>query len=164
VGTKPTATARPRRSQPTAATSSYASHAKNLVHRDTNGATDVFVRDRKLHTTRRVSVSSRGHQADKATRYSAISADGRYIAFSSRSSNLVHGDTNHAGDVFVRDRKHHKTKRVSLSSAGKQGNGDSLAPAISADGHSVAFYSQASNLVPGDTNGTPDVFIRGPLP
>ena len=141
----------------------FASHA-NLVHGDTNHLTDVFVRDRKRHTTRRVSVSSREHQGNKGSSSPTISADGRYIAFDSGASNLVHGDTNRASDVFVRDRKRHKTKRASLSSAGKQANGGSFFPAISGDGHSVAFVSEASNLVPGDTNGTRDVFVRGPRP
>jgi Tol biopolymer transport system component len=142
----------------------FGSHARNLVHRDTNRATDVFVRDRKRHTTRRVSVSSREHQGNDSSVSPTISADGRYVAFSSKASNLIRGDTNRDNDVFVRDRKHHTTKRMSVSSAGKQGNGDSGSSTISANGHSVAFVSEASDLVPGDTNGTPDVFVRGPLP
>jgi Tol biopolymer transport system component len=142
----------------------FDSNARNLVNDDTNKKADVFVRDRKLHTTRRLSVSSRGRQGDKASFGPTISADGRYIAFASDATNLVSGDTNKDTDVFVRDRKRHATERVSVSSAGKQGNGDSDLSSISADGSWVAFVSEASNLVPGDTNGTPDVFVRGPLP
>ena len=70
------------------------------------------------------------------------------------------GDTNGAGDVFVRDRQTGTTRRVSVSSGGVQGNGDSFDPAISADGRFVAFESDATNLVPGDTNGAADVFVR----
>ena len=135
----------------------------NLVDGDTNHLNDVFVRDRTRHTTRRVSVSSRERQGNKGSSSAAISADGRYVAFDSGASNLVHGDTNRHSDVFVRDRKRQRTKRASLSSTGKQGNRSSVTPAISGDGHSVAFVSEASNLVPGDTNATRDVFVRGPL-
>ena len=142
----------------------FDSGSRNLVNHDTNKKDDVFVRDRKLHTTRRLSVSSRGRQGDKASFGPEISADGRYIAFASDATNLVSRDTNKDTDVFVRDRKHHATKRVSVSAAGKQGKGDSDLSSISADGSWVAFVSKAANLVPEDTNGTPDVFVRGPLP
>ena len=90
----------------------------------------------------------------------AISADGRFVAFDSEATNLVPGDTNDASDVFVRDRQTGTTRRVSVSSGGAQGNGASFDPAISADGRFVAFNSDATNLVPGDTNGAADVFVR----
>ena len=90
----------------------------------------------------------------------SISADGRFVAFESLASNLVPGDTNGVGDVFVHDRQTGTTERVSVSSAGTQGNGDSAVPSISADGRFVAFVSVASNLVPGDTNGRLDVFVH----
>ena len=70
------------------------------------------------------------------------------------------GDTNGSSDVFVRDRRTGTTRRVSVSSGGAQGNDNSFGPAISADGRFVAFGSSASNLVPGDTNGATDVFVR----
>ena len=139
----------------------FTSQAMNLVPR---GRTrhfkpDVFVRDRKLGTTRRVSVSSRGHEGNGASFQPAISANGRYVAFTSFASNLVPRDPKW-GDVFVRDRKRHKTRRVSVSSTGQQGNDESYQPAISADGRFVAFGSLASTLVSGDTKGTEDVFVR----
>jgi Tol biopolymer transport system component len=118
---------------------------------------DVFVRDRRLGTTRRVSVSSRGRAGNGASFEPAISADGRYLAFTSFASNLVPRDPKW-GDVFVRDRRRHTTRRVSVSSTGQQGNDESYQPAISADGRYVAFSSEASNLVPGDTNSAADVF------
>ena len=102
----------------------------------------------------------------------AISADGRYVAFSSRATNLVQGDTNGAIDVFVRDVQAGTTERVSVSSTGGQGDGDSGVEhastngrpvAISADGRYVAFTSFATNLVPGDTNGVEDVFVHDRL-
>ena len=92
----------------------------------------------------------------------AISADGRYVAFESDASNLVAGDTNGYADVFVRDRKLHRTSLVSVDSAGVQGNNDSYDPAISANSRYVAFDSNASDLVAGDSNAAADVFVRGP--
>ena len=89
-----------------------------------------------------------------------MSADGRYVAFQSDASNLVPGDTNHSTDVFVRDLRSGTTRRVSVATDGTQANGDSFSPAISADGRYVAFVSDASNLVPGDTNHSTDVFVR----
>ncbi len=138
----------------------FKSSASNLVPGDTNTTIDVFVRDRKNHTTRRVSVSSNGAQADSYSYQPEISADGRYVAFISYASNLVPGDTNDSTDVFVRDRKADLTRRVSLSSNGDQGDSGSTDPTISADGHRVAFASGASNLVAGDTNATIDAFVR----
>jgi Tol biopolymer transport system component len=141
----------------------FYSAASNLVGGDTNGFGDIFVRDRGNHTTTRVSVSSAGVEENNNAGDLSISADGRFVGFSSFASNLVGGDTNGFGDVFVRDRRNHTTTRVSVSSAGAEGNHDSYGPSISAAGRFVAFNSFASNLVGGDTNGTWDVFVRGPL-
>ena len=98
----------------------------------------------------------------------ALSADGRYVAFHSAVTNLVAGDTNGKTDVFVYDRQSGETTRVSVASDGTQGDADSSrvtdfppsAPALSADGRYVAFRSAATNLVAGDTNGAPDVFVH----
>jgi Tol biopolymer transport system component len=138
----------------------FLSAAKNLVVGDTNGAVDVFVRDRVRHVTRRVSVAPGGGQANGSSSSPAISADGRYVAFASFATNLVAGDTNAAEDVFVRDRVRHVTRRVSVGPGGSQGGGRSSSPAISAHGRYVAFDSSARNLVPGDTNRARDVFVR----
>ena len=110
--------------------------------------------------TRRVSVGPGGAQANRRSYGPAISAHGRYVAFFSYASNLVAGDTNGATDVFVRDRKTQVTRRVSVGAGGAQANSESFDPAISADGRYVAFYSEASNLVAGDTNDSTDVFVR----
>lgn len=91
---------------------------------------------------------------------SAVSADGRYVAFVSAADNLVTGDANLARDVFVFDRLTGQIERISLDSAGQEGNGDSLNPALSADGRYVAFESVASNLVANDGNNTADVFLH----
>lgn len=90
----------------------------NLVPGDTNGVEDVFVRDRRSGVTRRVSVTSRGVQGNSDSTEPAISPDGRFVAFHSRASNLVPGDTNDADDVFVHDLWLRATRRVSVSGAG----------------------------------------------
>ena len=119
--------------------------------------------DGPWHVIQRVSVASSGVQGNGRSCCPSISADGRFVAFASEASNLVPGDTNGAWDVFVYDRQTGEITRVSVASDGAQGNGDSGGPAISADGRFVAFYSSASNLVPGDTNGVEDVFVHDRL-
>lgn len=110
-------------------------------------------------TTTRVSVASDGTQGNAMSLHCAISGDGRYVAFESRASNLVPGDTNNCYDIYIHDRQTSQTTRVSMAPDGTQGNSTSAGPAISANGHYVTFSSMASNLVPGDTNGTVDVFV-----
>ena len=139
----------------------FQSAAGNLVPGDTNGMYDVFVRDRQTGTTQRVNVRTGGNQADSGSGEAVISADGRFVAFAATDdSNLVPGDTNDAADIFVRDRETGITERVSLGPGNVQGSLDSVQPAISANGRFVAFYSYATNLVPGDTNIAADVFVR----
>jgi Tol biopolymer transport system component len=138
----------------------FSSSASNLVSGDTNNAMDVFVHDRSTLETQRVSVSSAGAQGNGVSAQGAISADGRYVAFYSDASNLVSGDTNARSDVFVRDIQTGTTTRVSVSSSGAQANGNSSQPHISADGRFVAFTSDASDLVSGDTNARRDVFLH----
>jgi Tol biopolymer transport system component len=138
----------------------FSSYDSNLVEGDTNSAYDVFVRDREMGTTERVSVDSGGNQANKDSVHPLISADGRYVAFSSAAANLVPDDTNGHGDVFVHDRETGITGRVSVDGNGNQGNSYSGSPSISADGRYVVFASKATNLVPGDTNGLTDIFLH----
>lgn len=138
----------------------FVSYASNLVAGDTNGARDVFVHDRLTGETKRVSVTSTGIQADNWSQEPSISADGRYVAFISYAANLVEGDSNGRHDVFVHDRQNGITSRVSVTSTAEQGNNLSLGPSISADGRYIAFFSYASNLVTGDTNGGRDVFVH----
>ncbi|MEN6521487.1 MAG: hypothetical protein ABFD46_10120 [Armatimonadota bacterium] len=143
----------------------YRSYAKNLVVDDTNEKSDIFVYDRITRKTERVSVSTQGKQGNGDCRDSfrlvpVISADGRFVAFSSESSNLVPHDTNHHKDVFVRDRVSQTTERVSVSSQQKQANSDCEGVSVSADGRFVVFNSSASNLVKSDTNKRMDVFIH----
>jgi len=143
---------------------SFCSAADNLVPGDTNGSADVFVRDLQTGQTSRVSVDSGGAQADGQSLASALSADGRFVAFSSYASNLVPGDTNALPDIFVHDRQTGQTTRVSLDSGGTQSNGASGGGcSISSDGRWVAFSSQATNLVAGDTNNLLDAFVHDRL-
>src|SRR6266567_3491186 len=117
-------------------------------------------------TTVRVSVASDGTEGNDVSMGSALSADGRFVAFDSAATDLVAGDTNRVSDVFVHDRQTGTTERVSVASDGAQGNGSSgllsfaFPPALSADGRFVAFVSFATNLVASDTNGATDVFVH----
>jgi Tol biopolymer transport system component len=138
----------------------FASLATNLVSGDTNNEQDIFVHDRQTGQTTRVSVATGGGQANLASSDPSISADGRYVAFESIASNLVSGDTNNTGDIFVHDRQTGATTRVSIGPGGTQANRGSLAPSISADGRYVAFHSSATNLVSGVTNGTTHIFVH----
>ena len=138
----------------------FVSVASNLVGGDTNNSMDIFVHDRQTGQTERVSVASNGTQGNDTSTWPSISADGHYVAFDSVASNLVSGDTHGHWDVFVHDRQTGQTERVSVASNGTQGNGYSTSPSISTDGRYVAFESEASNLVSGDTNNSMDVFVH----
>jgi len=138
----------------------FTSEATNLVRKDTNRASDVFVHDRKTHVTRRVSVATNGTQGNDRSYTLDISANGRFVAYMSWASNLVPGDTNQIHDVFVRDRLSGVTERVSIGSGGSQADDGSAGATISARGRFVAFWSFATNLVAGDDNEAHDVFVR----
>lgn len=165
--------------------------ATPLTAADTNGKQDVYVHDMLTGQTTRVSVDSAGDQADNhsdgfslgdvpdgglETAGPQISGDGRYVAFESAASNLVADDTNTCSvpnvtdfpapgqcpDVFVHDLQTGATSRVSVDSSGGQADGPSGDPAIDADGSAIAFLSDATNLVPSDTNSAADVFVHAP--
>ena len=137
----------------------FESGATNLVSDDTNNVGDIFVHDLQTGRTERVSVDSNGNQGNSVSYDPSISADGRFVAFHSLASNLVEGDTNNTEDVFVHDRQSGQTERVSVASDGTQANGGSFDLSLSADGRAVAYYSNATNLISGDTNGTDDIFV-----
>jgi hypothetical protein len=138
----------------------------NLVANDTNQLNDIFVKDRLTGITTRVSVDSKGNQANGTSYNPDISADGRYVTFASAASNLVDGDVLGAPDVFVHDRLSGTTSRVSVNSQGMQamdgfGGTKSFMPTISGDGRFVAFVSNAANLVnDGFTTSTDQIFLR----
>lgn len=137
----------------------FQSSAWDLVPGDTNGKNDIFVRDRLLDQTVRVSVSSSGDQADEDCSWPSISPDGRYVAFESYATNLVPNDTNYDKDIFVHDTKTGQTVRVSVDSAGVEANHKSDSARMASHGL-VVFHSWASNLVPGDSGGYRDVFLH----
>jgi Tol biopolymer transport system component len=145
-------------------TVAFVSKAGRLVEGDTNRALDVFVYDVASGLTARASVRSNGTEGngDSGGDFDApaLSADGRFVAFTSAASNLVKGDRNGTEDVFVHDMQTGATTRVSVRSNGAEANGASWSPAISGDGARVVFVSSASNLVPREGNDLNDVFVR----
>jgi Tol biopolymer transport system component len=140
----------------------FASFATDIVTKaDTNGGSDVFLRDRQTNTTTALSVTPTGSIANGGSGAPSLTPDGRFVAFESNASNLVAGDGNGTTDVFVRDLQTKKTTRVSVDATGGDSNGGSISSDINGDGRYVAFSSEATDLVPGGT--TPfgrDVFVR----
>ncbi|HKN39146.1 MAG TPA: hypothetical protein VJ456_08570, partial [Acidimicrobiia bacterium] len=141
----------------------FASAGTDLVPGDTNGQRDVFVFDRVAGSTERVSVGPGGAQGDHDSTAPSLSGDGRFVAFASDATDLVPADTNQRTDIFVRDRRLGTTTRVSLGPTGQADRASTL-PSISADGRYVAFQSAADNLVAGDTNSAPDIFVHDRTP
>lgn len=140
----------------------FASSASNLVRGDTNKADDVFVRDLKTGRTSRASLTSKGRQATQGSGGPVLSADGRWLVFLSQADLTAPSlfDLTHF-DVFLLDRTTRTLVRVNIAPGGNGADGPTTSyPAISGDGRHVAFSSRASNLVPGDTNGLDDVFVR----
>lgn len=138
----------------------FESDATNLVPADDNGLRDVFVRDRLLGTTIRVSEVPGGGDASGESRYPSISEDGRWIAFTSEAYDLVVNDTNAAQDVFVFDRTTGQIARVSMGWDGSEGNGNSRTPSISGNGRYVAFRSNATNIVSGPRDTSKYIYVR----
>jgi len=138
----------------------FESDSTNLVANDNNGFSDVFVRDLDSFVTELVSVVWDNTEGNDGSYRPSVSGDGRYVAFRSNASNLVQNDNNGVTDIFVRDRLLGTTEIVSVSTSGEIGDGGSDHPSISADGRFVVFQSDSSNLVPDDTNGVPDIFLR----
>ncbi len=137
----------------------FVSRASNLVSGDTNGIDDIFVYDLLTGTLACASCTA-GGQSGAGAAAPSISGDGRYVAFHDKRSLHVSGDSNGTEDIFVRDLQTGLTIRASVGDTGQQANGSSTNASISADGRYVAFNSAASNLVPADTNGVADIFVR----
>lgn len=138
----------------------FTSQASNIVPDDTNGVLDIFLYDRDSAEISRVSVASDGTQSDGLSRSPAISADGSTIAFVSAATTFVTDDLRGIEQVFVHDVDSGETRLASISSAGRPADITCFLPDLSGDGSVVAFKSEATNLVPGDTNGVPDVFVH----
>lgn len=137
----------------------FASTGTNLVAGDTNGRQDIFIRDLQMSTTTRVSVSSAGVESSGHCSRVFFSSDARYVEFGCGDTNLVAGDTNGFGDIFVRDLMMGTTVRVSDALTGMAANGNSLPTGLSGDGRYAAYMINASNFFPGDVNGLQDVAI-----
>ncbi|MEU7909244.1 hypothetical protein [Actinoplanes sp. NPDC049118] len=136
----------------------FASSASELVPGDTNASTDIFLRDRQANTTTRISVSSTGVQSNGQSSLPQISADGRYVTFVSRASNLVPGPQAQPvwnDQIYLVDVEDGTIDRISETPNGRPGNGPSLSPSISADGRYVAFTTSAPDLIPGAVDEFP---------
>ncbi len=129
----------------------YSTYGNDLVSGDDDDLPDVFACDR-TGSIECVSTGPNGPQGNRSSFWPSLSNDGRYVAFASVGAHLVPGDSNACTDIFVRDRRQGTTERVSVDSIGRQGNGSSFGPSISADGRFVAFYSRADNLDHDDIN------------
>ncbi|MBF9234913.1 PD40 domain-containing protein [Microvirga sp. BT350] len=139
----------------------FRSEATNLVAGDTNDKTDLFRKDLETGAITRVSTAANGAQANADSgAWGDISADGRYVLFSSDADNLVAGDTNGKTDIFRKDLNTGEIIRVSTAVDGTQANGESVGISVSADGRYAVFESQATNLVAGGTNGKTHVFRK----
>lgn len=141
----------------------FVSSANGIVVDDLNNSRNLFVRDRQLGVTRLIDRTMAGTPATGFSQRPALSGDGRFVAFTSASSQLVPGDVGAMLDVFCADLVTNTIERVSVSSSGVGGNQYSLADTgglISFNGRFIAFSSGATNLVSGDTNGVQDAFLR----
>lgn len=136
----------------------FDSLASDLVPGDGNGKLDVFLRDRKNGTTFLISRPNGGGQANGESSFARIARNGRYVVFQSTASNLVAGDGNGQGDVFLYDHGKRHLTRISAPAGGGEAAGSSSSATISDSGRIVAFASTADNLVAGDANGLKDVF------
>lgn len=143
----------------------FSSEATNLTDDEISPySANIYLHDRQTGKTTLVSRSAAGGPADSSSRLPSLSPDGRYIAFVSYSTNLLNvPDTNGKADIYLHDLKTGMTRRVSLASNGGETNGDSYNPSVSSDGMFVAFASDATNLVEGDSNGKRDIFVRNML-
>ena len=136
------------------------SSADDLVPGDNNSVNDVFVRDLRANTTRRVSVDTGGGDPNGESFFPSISGDGRYVAFASSATDLVAGDGSPVEDIFVRDLQSGTTTRATVDTGGGDPDAGTRHARISADGRHVVFASTATDLVTGDGNALEDVFVR----
>jgi len=123
--------------------------ASPLTAGETGSISDVYVRDRWLGTTERVSVAANGQAANGNSIKPVISASGRFVTFRSEATNLIAGDNNGLADVFVYDRQSRSLERASIATDGSEANAFSDVVAASADGNFTLFATNATTLVPG---------------
>lgn len=132
----------------------------DLLADDANNQPDILHKDRQSGLLQLVSATPSGDSGNAASLEPAMSGSGNVVAFRSGASDLVSGDTNGRLDIFVRDLSAGTTERVSVASDGSEADQNSLEPSISDDGRYVVFRSNATNLVPDDTNRRTDIFVR----
>lgn len=148
----------------------FTSSTTNLVSGDTNGGSDLFLKNLSTGVITRVSTTSSGAQAtgfgdSNGSRGGVFSADGTKIAFISDASNLVSGDTNSSDDIFVKNLSTGQVTRVSVDAFGNQiadfsGQGY-YDLAFSPDGTKLAFVSTVGGFVSGDTSGSKqDIYVK----
>ena len=137
----------------------FSSEASNLVVNDTNGVADIFVSNTDNWNIERISVNNTWEESNAWSYEPSISADGRYVVFSSEASNLVVDDTNGLVDVFIYDIQNRTIKRVSVDDTWHEADWESRWWDISADGKLITFVSNATNLVPNDLNWSDDIFL-----
>lgn len=138
----------------------FGSVATNLVSGDTNGSEDIFIKDLITGAVTRVSVDNAGVQSNGNSYNPLFTPDGTKIVFTSNATNLVSGDANDTGDVFIKDLTTGLVTNVTVTDTGIQANDFCFATDVSSDGSKVLFLSRASNLVSSDTNGTLDLFVK----
>jgi len=138
----------------------FCSKSSKLVAGDTNGCSDVFIYDRHTEVIKRVTVTSTGAEGNGDSYGGYLTQDHRFVFFESYASNLVANDTNNQKDIFCTDLTTGQVTRVNVASDGAQANGDSTDAFATPDGRYLAFESDATNLVPNDTNGSKDIFLR----
>lgn len=149
----------------------FSSFASNLVAGDTNGSSDIFIRDLRTGNTERVSLAEDGSEVNGNSYATAVSANGRFVAFESEGTNISSLDPQPDLDIYVHDRKTGETQLVSvrveadvtvspLGALTGQGQLPSFCPSLSADGRYVSFHSARENLVPDDDNPGWDTFVR----
>lgn len=141
----------------------YYSNATNLVSGDTNGYTDIFRYSVSSGVTELVSTSSAGVQANQQSFAPDIDSEGRFVVFTTQSTNLDITDTNSSYDIVLKDMSSGTATYVSQSDAGVLSNGNSTSARISCDGRYILFTSGGSNLVASDSNGYDDVFLTDML-
>jgi Tol biopolymer transport system component len=137
----------------------FQSNPTNVTARCSNGFTHIYVRDTVEQRTTCASVDKNGNQGNNDSGQPSISSDGRFVAFSSAASNLGNKHCQSGKvQVLIRDRANETTSCASVGPKKVDGNGQSINPALAADGTLVVFESEASNLVKKDTNNLRDVF------
>lgn len=138
----------------------FASQSTNFSSMDSDSALDIYLHDMATQTTQLISKASNGSSAGNgSSSLPVISADGRFVVFSSTADNLVADDTNGLSDVFIANRETGDVSLVSAGLGGAASNGRSVAPDVSANGRFVSFLSLASNLIADDLDSRQDAFV-----